>query len=203
MRTFCSWLTSQRYLTKCPLRVRCFFVKQYWFYSPNYNSLNHHEDDFEIVLQRYKYLSVLPRKTSLILINAKAFKYIPHVAKAPLLGDDSKKVKRGWDRWHSEPPARTESPQAPPHCKCVAISNISHWQKDLTAGVGTEAWLLFTHLYLHHPPPHQHHHDHCQIGSKAGTVSNTVNFAFQCYKKLKCCVVCDHQCYTHAFVSVY
>lgn len=75
-------------------------------------------------------------------------------------------------------PARTESLQAPPHWKCGGISNISHWQKDLTAGVHTQArllsslfFLLFFSVPLSLPPPHPLHPPHlsgsCQIGSKA------------------------------------
>lgn len=46
-------------------------------------------------------------------------------------------------------PARTESLQAPPHWKCGGISNISHWQKDLTACVHAQARLLFSHLFIY------------------------------------------------------
>lgn len=66
-------------------------------------------------------------------------------------------------------PARTESLQAPPHWKCGGISNISHWQKDQTAGVHTQAWCLFSLLLyifcVSFFTPHKY--GSCQIGSKA------------------------------------
>lgn len=70
-------------------------------------------------------------------------------------------------------PARTESLQAPPQWKCGGISNISHWQKDLTAGVHTQARLLFFffNIYIYISvslsffAPHKFRS--CQIGSKA------------------------------------
>lgn len=55
-------------------------------------------------------------------------------------------------------PARTESLQAPPHWKCGGISNISHWQKDPTAGVHTHKpdssppFYLYISLSLSLPP---------------------------------------------------
>lgn len=69
-------------------------------------------------------------------------------------------------------PARTESLQAPPHCKCGGISNISHWQKDLTAGVHTRARLLFSLLFIYFCVPSFTPHilGSCQIGSKVDQI---------------------------------